>query len=144
MRGLVLLAWISSARAFAPAAKPAHLPPTAAGLEPEAENKAAAATMSTRREALGYAFGLASSAALLPAGGAVAASNPALETFKGKSKSQSFYPVRACCLLSPFPPPLPALVLLSRSALTGPPRFFELQKFFCFLARAGKGNEGPR
>jgi hypothetical protein len=94
MRGLVLLASFSSTWAFlAHSTTPARLspPPTQTQLD---------AVPGSRREVLGWAFGLASSALMLPAGGAGAASNPALETFKGRSKSQSFYPVgfRYSCL----------------------------------------------
>jgi hypothetical protein len=58
--------------------------------------------VSSRREALGRALGaLAASTAFVmgPAADAMAASNPALETFKGKVKGQSFYPVRVVWVL---------------------------------------------
>jgi hypothetical protein len=103
MRLLLLIAAASSTTGFAVRSSFGTTGGVATRLEASKHEDGGDANVSSRREALGRALGaLAASTAFVmgPATEAMAASNPALQTFKGKVKGQSFYPVRVWLLLS--------------------------------------------
>jgi hypothetical protein len=105
MRLLLLIAAASSTAGFAVRSSfgTTSTGGVATRLEASKHEDGDAKNVSSRREALGRALGaLAASTAFVmgPATEAMAASNPALQTFKGKVKGQSFYPVRLWLLMS--------------------------------------------